>query len=65
MNERNQKIWPMTLHQLASSYNVSKKVMSNWIKPFEDQVGERIGRLYTPKQVETIFEVLGPPPNMD
>ena len=55
----------MTLHQLASSYNVSKKVMSNWIKPFEDQVGERIGRLYTPKQVEKIFEVLGPPPNMD
>jgi hypothetical protein len=50
-----------TLKQLAKQYKVDKRTLIDWLKPFKERVGERTGRIYTPKQVGIIFECLGEP----
>ena len=46
---------------IAQAYAVSDKTFSNWIKPFETQIGEYRSRCYTPKQTEIIISLLGMP----
>lgn len=56
------KIVPMGITELAHAYCVSNKTMRNWLKPHSEQIGERIGLLYTPKQIRAIYDCLGLPP---
>jgi predicted transcriptional regulator len=56
---------PYTLSELASHYGVTLHTMKRWIAPHKEKVGEIIGRIYTVRQVETIFQALGVPPALD
>jgi len=47
--------------ELARIYGMKWGVMNQWLKYLEEFTGPRIGRFYTPKQVEIIFEHLGLP----
>lgn len=50
-----------TTRELAEMYEISEKIMRQWIAKFEDQVGKKLGRYYTPKQAKIIFDKLGIP----
>jgi len=52
---------PYMIRELCALYGVTDKVFRKWLKPFKDQIGERLGRYYTVSQVETIFNKLGVP----
>jgi DNA-binding transcriptional MerR regulator len=54
-------IRPYTQSELAAMYGVSTKTLRNWILPHQETIGKRVGRLYTTKQVELIFDKLGIP----
>lgn len=47
------------LTQLAAMYQVSTDTMRSWLKKID--LGERFGKIFTPKQVRQIFEHLGEP----
>lgn len=47
------------LTQLAAMYQVSTDTMRSWINKID--LGERFGKIFTPKQVSKIFEHLGDP----
>ncbi|HEV7780350.1 MAG TPA: hypothetical protein VGO58_03745 [Chitinophagaceae bacterium] len=55
------KIGPYTPKELATMYGVSIKTLRTWLLPHRKQVGERISKYYTAKQVRIIFERLGEP----
>lgn len=57
------QIVPMTLKQLADHYGIDKRTMHRWIDIAKDELGfsSPHGRLFTPKQVEKIFDVIGSP----
>ncbi len=55
------EIKPYMLNELAKFYQVSDPTLRSWIKGFSDKLGKRIGRYYSAKQVEIIFEELGCP----
>ena len=50
-----------TVKEIAMLYRVCKQTFRKWIKPFEDEIGERNGHFYTVKQVRVIIEKLGMP----
>lgn len=50
-----------SVKEVADLYSVSKKTLNKWLSPFEDEIGERRGYFYNPKQVGIIFEKLGLP----
>lgn len=54
-------IKPQTKQELAASYGVSTRTLTNWLKPHLSSIGKRIGHTYTPKQVKIIYEILGNP----
>lgn len=49
------------LNELARFYQISDPTLRAWIKGFEEKLGKRVGRYYSAKQVEIIFEELGLP----
>lgn len=51
----------MNKTKLAALYNVHIDTFSKWLEPFSDKIGNVTGRIFTPKQVEIIFECLGEP----
>jgi len=55
------EIRPYSTKELAGIYNVCDKTMKKWIKPFNEQVGEKNGRYYSVVQVKIIFDKLGVP----
>lgn len=55
------EVKPYSLTELARIYGVTNRTMKIWIKPFDAEVGEKIGRLYNAKQIKVIFEKLGLP----
>ena len=62
--EKTQTKFPMrayTAIELSRIYKVCKKTFMRWLKPFEEQIGERQGRYYNINQVKTIIEKLGMP----
>jgi len=59
--ERETKIQAMNKTELASAYGVGLHTFKKWIKPVQSEIGEYIGRAYTPQQVEKIFKFLGRP----
>jgi len=55
------KLKPYTVLELARLYGVSDRTMKKWIKPFETEIGSKVGYFYTIAQVKLIFEKLGMP----
>lgn len=62
MLEQNSAAKPYTTKQLADLYGVSLKTLRKWLKPYREEIGQRNGHFYTCKQVETIFNSIGLPP---
>lgn len=56
-----ESIRPQTKQELARAYGVSARTLTNWLKPHDKKIGERIGHTYTPRQIIIIYEILGPP----
>ncbi|HTA27886.1 MAG TPA: hypothetical protein VK809_08860 [Bacteroidia bacterium] len=54
-------IKPYKLKDLSKLYNVHRDTLLNWLKPFQAEIGERIGYYYTIPQVEIIFKNLDLP----
>ena len=54
-----------SLKQIASLYCISKKTFKIWLKPFEKEIGNRVGHFYSVKQIKIIFEKLGTPDGID
>ena len=52
-------IKPYTLTELAAYYGLSCRIMTQWLAPFKEEIGKKIGRIYNIKQVEIIFKRLG------
>lgn len=50
-----------SVNEMAGLYEISKKTLNKWLRPFEKEIGERRGHFYNPKQVGIIFEKLGLP----
>jgi hypothetical protein len=50
-----------TQKELASLYRCSTKTFRNWLLRQKVNLGPRIGRCYSPKQVRVIVERLGEP----
>ena len=59
--ENQEKITAQNKNQLADAYVVSLKTFISWIEPFKDNIGEYRGKIYTPKQVKIIYDLLGRP----
>ena len=55
-------IKPYTKKDLAVLYELSTRAFYTMFKPHEDAVGKKLGRYYSVKQVEDIFNKLGLPP---
>lgn len=49
------------LSELAAMYGMDKRTLARWLKPFEKEIGPRLGYSYTPKQLQIIFKRLGKP----
>lgn len=47
--------------ELCALYDESPKVLRKWLKPHQQAIGPCLGRKYTHKQVEIIFEKLSLP----
>lgn len=52
---------PYMLKELAHLYGVSGRTVINWIRPFKEELGARMGRYYSIRQVRIIFDNLGVP----
>ena len=48
----------MTLKELADRWNVSVRTVKKWLKPFERDIGPKIGNVYSPHQVKIILSKL-------
>ena len=52
---------PVTKTELARAYGVNIKTFDRWLKPLNKSLGKRLGRLYTPLQLQIIFRHFGKP----
>ena len=52
---------PYSFKELCVLYDISGKTLLKWLKPFKNEIGERVGRYYNVLQVQTIFKRLGVP----
>ena len=63
INQVMPRITTYTTKELTQLYGVDRHTFQKWLKPFLEEIGERRGWYYTPKQVETIFKLVGIPKN--
>lgn len=49
---------PMTVSDLAARWGVDCRTVRRWIKPFEAEIGPRVGKIYNARQVEIILSKL-------
>lgn len=47
--------------EVAELYKISGKSLKTWLEPFQQELGPRVGRFYSPRQMKIIFEHLGIP----
>jgi hypothetical protein len=59
------EVKPYMLNELAKFYQVSDPTFRSWVKALADKIGKRIGKYYSVKQVEIIFEELGCPKTIE
>lgn len=52
---------PYSQKELTALYGVSSRTIYNWLSSIKKELGERRGRTFSVRQVETIFEELGVP----
>lgn len=52
---------PYMHKELAALYQVSWMTLRRWLRPFEPELGKKIGHYYNVKQVTIIFARLGLP----
>lgn len=64
-NQEIPKIRSYTTKELTLLYEVDRHTLQKWFEPFLEEIGERRGWYYTPKQVETIFKLVGIPKNTE
>ena len=50
-----------TVQQMADLYNVTPKVFRRWLKPLAEEIGERVGHYFTPRQIEIMIRHFGLP----
>lgn len=55
------EVKPYLLKELAMLYGVEPRTLKNWMAPFKSEIGEKMGRYYTVRQVKVIFEKLDVP----
>lgn len=55
------KLRPYTIADLSRLYGVSRNTLKAWLKPFAQQIGQRIGNYFTVAQVQVIIDKLGMP----
>ena len=48
----------MTINAFARRWGVSWRTAKNWFAPFESEIGERVGNVYSPHQVAIILSKL-------
>jgi hypothetical protein len=67
MSTHNDKIEirPYTKKELAAIYQISPRSLSTWLKPFEVQIGQKMGKYYNVNQVRLIIDKLGLPGVID
>ena len=49
----------MSKKELAAYYGVSISTLKKWLKPIENRLSNRKGRIYSPRDVKIIREYLG------
>ena len=54
---------PYTKKELADLYEMKHRAFFPIFKPYEETIGKKIGRYYSTKQVELVFNCLGLPPS--
>jgi hypothetical protein len=62
MNLKLKGIRPYSKRELAALYEMHPRSFFTLLKPHLDVIGTKIGRYYSIKQVEIIFERIGLPP---
>jgi hypothetical protein len=52
-----------TLKELSQIYEIDIRTFKRWIEPHKNIIGDRLNKskVFTPKQVTQIFELLGEP----
>ena len=63
LNNTNNVIYvkPYSALQLSVLYGISRKTFIKWIRPFQGEIGERMGNYFNVRQVKIIFEKLDVP----
>ena len=61
IEQNSPRVQAYNLTKLAHIYGVSSRTMRRWLEPHAPFIGLRIGRFYTPLQIEIIFSKLGLP----
>lgn len=51
---------PSSKKELRTYLGISKHIFNKWLRTIEDELGEPICGLYSPKQVQFIIERFGP-----
>lgn len=51
--------------EVAVLYEVSQRTLHTWLSPFKNEIGQKVGWYYTPKQMKVIFEKLGLPDSLE
>ncbi len=49
---------------LAKAYGVPPRTIKLWLQPIEKQIGEYLGKSFSPKQLEIIVSLLGEPEDL-
>lgn len=52
---------PYSLKELADAYRVCTRTLKKWLAPYEKEIGQRVGNIYTIPQVLIIVKYLGIP----
>lgn len=55
------EVKPYTIGELAELYDISTRTLRRWLKPFQKEIGPRIGHYYRIQQVKVIFSRLDLP----
>ncbi len=58
-----QGIKPMNTKELAALYEVSDYVFTTWLELIKEKLGPKVGRTWTIKQIEIMYEHFGTPGN--
>jgi len=55
------RIRSYSVKEVANLYGVSGKILKKWLDDYENEIGDRKGHFYNPRQMKVIFDRLGAP----